>query len=91
MHAFRSKIFMASLIGLVIPAAASPRCKAPLENWQPREALEEKLRNEGWNVRRIKTDDGCYKVEGMRADGTRVKATFEPDSLTLIREKMRDD
>jgi hypothetical protein len=91
MRVFRSAILLASLIGLVIPVAASPRCKSPMESWQPREALEEKLKNEGWKVRRIKTDDGCYKVEGMRADGTRVKATFEPDSLTLIREKMRDD
>ncbi|MCA3628937.1 MAG: PepSY domain-containing protein [Methylobacterium sp.] len=91
MHAFRSTILLASVIGLVIPVAASPRCKAPLEKWQPREVLEEKLRNDGWKVRRIKTDDGCYKVEATRADGARVKATFEPDTLTLIREKMRDD
>lgn len=91
MHAIRFIILLGSLLPLAGTAAASPRCKAPLESWQPREALEDKLRNEGWNVRRIKTDDGCYKVEGLRADGRRVKATFQPDTLTLIREKTRDD
>ncbi|MCU0820161.1 MAG: PepSY domain-containing protein [Beijerinckiaceae bacterium] len=91
MRASRSIIILASLLGTVATAAASPRCKAALETWQPRQALEDKLKAEGWQIRRIKTDDGCYKVEGTRQDGRRVKATFEPDTLTLIREKTRDD
>ncbi|MCZ8187621.1 MAG: PepSY domain-containing protein [Beijerinckiaceae bacterium] len=91
MSASRSIIILASLLGAVATAAASPRCKVPLESWQPREALEAKLKAEGWQVRRIKADDGCYKVEGTRQDGRRVKATFQPDTLTLIREKTRDD
>lgn len=91
MSAIRFIILSASLLASAVPASASPRCKAPLDTWQPREALEKKLRDEGWQIRRIKTDDGCYKVEGRRADGQRVKATFQPDTLTLIREKTRDD
>jgi len=91
MCASRSIIILASLLGAVATACASPRCKVPLETWQPRQALEDKLKAEGWQVRRIKTDDGCYKVEGTRQDGQRVKATFQPDTLMLIREKIRDD
>jgi hypothetical protein len=91
MSAIRFIVLSASLLALAGPAAASPRCKAPMDTWQSRQALEDKLKAEGWQVRRIKTDDGCYKVEGLRADGQRVKATFQPDSLTLIREKTRDD
>jgi hypothetical protein len=91
MSAIRLIILSGSLLAFAVPASASPRCKAPLDTWQPREALEKKLRDEGWQIRRIKTDDGCYKVEGVRADGQRVKATFQPDTLILIREKTRDD
>jgi hypothetical protein len=91
MRAIRFIILSGSLMALAGSAAASPRCKAPLETWQPREALETKLKAEGWQIRRIKTDDGCYKVEGLRADGQRVRATFQPDTLTLIREKTRDE
>jgi hypothetical protein len=34
--------------------------RAP-DTWQPREALEKKLRGVGWQIRCIKTDDGCDK------------------------------
>lgn len=88
-----TRIFLATALslGLIGQAAASPRCKAAMADWQPRQALEAKLKAEGWTIRRIKTDDGCYKVHGTRSDGRRVKATFEPDTLTMIREKVRDD
>ncbi len=48
-----------------------------------------KLLAEGWVIEKIKTDDGCYKAYGRRADGVRVKAKFTPDTLTRIVEKMR--
>lgn len=91
MGVIRLIILSGSLLAFTVPTSASPRCRVPLDTWQSREALETKLKAEGWQIRRIKTDDGCYKVEGLRADGQRVKATFQPDTLTLIREKVRDD
>lgn len=75
----------------IAPAMAGPRCHVSMSDWQPRQALEEKLKAEGWTIRRIKSDDGCYKVHGTRGDGRRVKATFAPDTLVLIREKLRED
>lgn len=91
MNALRIAILLGSVSGLIAQATAGPRCNVPMEAWKHRQALEDKLTAEGWQVRRIKTDDGCYKVEGARPDGVRVKATFEPDTLTLIREKSRED
>ena len=70
-------------------AQASRECHAPLATWQPRSALVAKLLAEGWVIEKIKTDDGCYKAYGRRADGVRVKAKFTPDTLTRIVEKMR--
>lgn len=87
----RILLAIALSLGFVAESAASPRCTASMADWQPRQALEAKLKAEGWTIRRIKTDDGCYKVHGTRADGRRVKATFSPDTLVLIREKLRDD
>ena len=73
------------------PSIAGPRCNVALTDWKPRQELEAKLKSEGWTLHRIKTDDGCYKVYGLRGDGQRVKATFTPDTLMLIREKNHDD
>lgn len=69
-------------------AAASPRCTAPMAEWQPREALVERVRARGWQVTRIRTDDGCYKVYAVTAEGRRVKAKFDPATLEMLREEI---
>ena len=91
MRRIQSLLILSLVCGAIAPALASPRCNIAMADWQPRQALEDKLKSEGWTVRRIKSDDGCYKVHGTRSDGQRVKATFTPDTLVLIREKLRDD
>jgi hypothetical protein len=62
-----------------------------MAEWKPREALVEKLRAEGWSIRRIKTDDGCYKVRAVDAEGRRVKAKFDPATLERVTRDGDDD
>ena len=71
-------------------AIAGPRCHVPLADWQPREALQEKVRALGWTVTRIKTDDGCYKVYGTNEQGQRVKAKFNPATLEMVKRESDD-
>ena len=80
----------AAVIGFVLGgiAHAGPRCHVPLADWQPREALQDKMRLMGWTISRIKTDDGCYKVYGTNDKGLHVKAKFNPATLDMI---TRDD
>jgi hypothetical protein len=63
---------------------ADDRCAVPLADWQPREALVEKLRQAGWTVIRIRADDGCYKVMATDRDGRPVKARFDPATLERV-------
>lgn len=91
MRALQTLLVASLALGLAAPAVASPRCNVSMTEWKPRQALEENLRDQGWQIHRIKTDDGCYKVYGRRGDGKRIKATFSPDTLILIREKVQDD
>ena len=65
-------------------AFASERCFVPMTEWQPREALQQKLTAEGWKVYRIKTDDGCYEVRGTDAQGRRVEASFDPKTFEMV-------
>ena len=46
--------------------------------WQSKEALTEKLTKEGWEVRLVKEDGGCYEVYAMDKDGNRTEAYFHP-------------
>ncbi|WP_438268109.1 PepSY domain-containing protein [Microvirga flocculans] len=73
------------------PVAAGERCNVPLADWQPREALQKKLADEGWTVLSIRSDDGCYKVKATNPRGERLEAKYDPGSLELIRRKGKDD
>lgn len=54
------------------------------------DALRQKLESEGWEVRRVKQEDGCYEVYGFNADGQRVEAYFDPATLNLVRSERED-
>jgi hypothetical protein len=43
-----------------------------------------KITADGWKIRRIKVDGGCYEVYGTSPKGQRVEAYFHPVSLDLL-------
>lgn len=69
-------------------AFAAEKCNVPLADWQPRQALEKKLQAEGWKVKRLKTEDGCYEVYGLDRQGRRVEAYFNPKTLQVVKVKL---
>ena len=73
---------LASLIfsGTVL---ASDDCSDPVADWQPRETLRLQLEQQGWEVQRIKVDDGCYEVRGIDKIGNAFKAKYAPASLRI--------
>ncbi|QRM56552.1 PepSY domain-containing protein [Sinorhizobium sp. BG8] len=77
----------AALAGAVF---AAEKCDEPLSNWQPREALKSNLEKEGWKVRSIKSEDGCYEAYAINAKGEKVEAYFNPKSLDAVETKIED-
>lgn len=67
-------------------ALAGERCNVPASEWQTRDALQTKLTASGWDVRSIKTEDGCYEAYAIDADGKRVEAYFDPKTLDRLGE-----
>ncbi len=59
----------------------------PKSGWQPSAKLEEQLKGQGWQVRRIKEDGGCYEVYGLDDKGNRVEAYFHPVTLAPVPTK----
>jgi hypothetical protein len=95
LSAFRTVVlFVSIVISLVFFSAATladEKCTDPIAQWQPREVLKTKLEQQGWVVKRIRIDDGCYEVRAIDAQGRRVKATFAPASLTLLELELKHD
>lgn len=86
------KIITATLLALSLASAASiagasDLCDVAEADRQPIEALQSKLESDGWEVRNIKVDDGCYEAYAITAEGRKVEAYFDPASFELIRTK----
>ncbi|MEO3427290.1 PepSY domain-containing protein [Pelagibius sp. CAU 1746] len=68
-------------------AVASDKCSVPKADWQPQEALQQKLEGEGWKVKKVKVDDGCYEVYGTDAEGKRMEVYFDPKTFAVVKTK----
>lgn len=71
------------------PALASDDCDAPVERWQSREAVRQMAAQQGWQVQRLKIDDGCYEIRGADAQGRSFKARIDPETLQVVKLKQR--
>ena len=72
------------------PALADDDCEAPVQHWQSRDAVMRHAAAQGWQVQRLKIDDGCYEVRGRDAEGRRFKAKLDPETLAPVSMKWRE-
>ena len=82
---------LALSLGLTgVAAWASDDCDAPVERWQSREAVRQMAARQGWQIQRLKIDDGCYEVRGTDAQGRSFKAKIDPETLKVLKMKQQD-
>lgn len=72
-------------------ALAGDDCTDPAVDWQPKERLRQMMTDKGWDVKRIKVDDGCYELKGLDRKGRRVEAKFSPASLVILELEIKFD
>jgi hypothetical protein len=87
-----------TLTALASPAAipagmalADDDCKVPLDEWQPKEAVSRLAAENGWTLRKVKVDDGCYEVKAQTREGRRIEAKINPKTLQVIEIDDEDD
>ena len=66
------------------PAFASGNCFVPITDWQPRSVIEALASEQGWDLRRIRIDDGCYEMIGLDAHGRPARIKLHPGTLEII-------
>jgi hypothetical protein len=69
---------------------ADDDCAVPMANWQPRAAVQAMAEAQGWTVRRIKIDDGCYEIYGADATGRAIEVMVDPATLEVIEMEYED-
>ena len=85
------KLLLAAAAAGVMALSASPAsatgkmtCDAPQKSWKSMDALQAKLKKEGWTLRKAKVDGGCYEVYGTDPEGRNVEAYFHPVSFEKL-------
>ena len=67
------------------PALAEGKCASgPKSKWQPRSALESQLQADGYKVRQIKVEGGCYEVYATDQAGKRANMAFNAETLEKL-------
>jgi hypothetical protein len=59
-------------------------CKVPKTEWRPSVELQRELKKQGWTVRKIQVENGCYEVYGFDEKDKRVEAWFDPKSFARV-------
>ncbi len=73
------------------PALAGDDCAVPMTDWQPREAVVKLAAEQGWVLRRIRIDDGCYEVIGHDAQGREIEVKLDPATLAVVEMEFEGD
>ncbi|MBT9609816.1 hypothetical protein EV672_10743 [Aquabacterium commune] len=74
----------ATLLATSAMAHGGFKCDEPKKEWKLRDDLQDKLKAEGWDVRKVKIDNGCYEVYGFDGKGQRREAYFNPKTFELV-------
>ncbi len=80
------RLLIAILMSFGATAALSEdeACRVPMAAWQPRDAVIQLAAANGWEIYRIKTNDGCYQIKARDTQGRAIEVTLDPATLAVI-------
>lgn len=80
-------VLAAVAVCFTAPAFAAEICvDHPKDQWMTEEAITKAVTEQGYEVKNVKAEDGCWEVKGTK-DGQRVEAYFDPVSGELVKTK----
>lgn len=79
-------------IAAAIPAQASDndrKCGPVSGEWMSKDAAKTLATEKGFDVRRVKRDDGCLEIYAIDKDGIRVELYMHPVTGEIVRTKRK--
>ncbi|MCF6303743.1 MAG: PepSY domain-containing protein [Rhodobacteraceae bacterium] len=86
-HSFLSiiSIFAALTMSPASPVLASgDECYVPMAQWQSRSSAILWAESRGWQVHRVKIDDGCYELYGLDGNGLEFEVKIDPSTFEIV-------
>jgi hypothetical protein len=92
-----NKLLAVTALTLTLAASASAfaddgaACGSAAPNqWLSQDAITAKAVELGYQVRRVKIDDGCYEVYGIDKNGAKVELYMNPVTGAIANQKIDD-
>lgn len=85
------KLFILALLALPVWASAHEGnvCTTePKEKWMDKEKLQEKLKAEGYEIKKFKVLEHCYEIYGKNKEGQKVEIYFNPVDGSVFKEEV---
>jgi hypothetical protein len=84
---FHLSIVIVAWSGMTATAWGKDFCNVPRSQWQAQSALVKKLEGQGWKIRNLKIDSGCYEVYGTDGNGKARETHFNPATFKAVAER----
>lgn len=78
-----SALCLAATLGATVPALAADVCHVAAGKAQTTDALKAQLEKDGWTVRQIKHQKGCYEAYAVKGS-ERMEKLFDPQTLKML-------
>ncbi len=86
-----SSVVVSLLVAGAAHATGVMTCKSgPRSGWKSQADLKAQLVKQGWKIRKIKVDGGCYEVYAVNEKGKRVESYFHPVTLKHLTTSNQD-
>lgn len=69
--------------------ASSDKCNEPRDKWMSMDQARAKVVAMGYEVRKLKVDDGCYEAYATDSKGRRMEIYLNPVTAAVV--KMKED
>jgi hypothetical protein len=79
------------LLVMVGMSVASPVCNVAKESWMSEPNFKQVLKRQGYLVKTVRINNGCYEMYGLDPLGRRIQKNFDPATAKPVSDPSRTD
>ena len=84
-------VVASALLVMAGMSVASPICNVAKESWISESDFRQKLKQQGYYVKTIQIDKGCYEIYGLDPLGRLITKHFDPATAKVVSEPSSPD
>lgn len=79
-----NRFFFIALFVTSCAVVAGPVCDVPQENWLKEAEVKDQLKRQGYFVKSVRIESGCYEIYGLDPRGRRVLLLVDPATAKVV-------